>query len=569
MIDTPKEIRGFARLNSQTQITKEKHLGGKHLAWNSLLNAGTSVFIVGLNIIFVPLMLHRFGTEFYGVLTVTWMVLGNFSWLDFGFSRASARYVAQELARDRHDQAALWTFTAVISQAFLGALGALIVWRLAPFIVDRIHVQPENRELVILTMKLFAFSIPIDFANRSITGVMQAGQRFDWVNGLSVFSTVSTYAVYGIGILQGANFKTVVYGLFVVRIVNLLGAYMGATRVLAPLKSLSYLKGLTSSYWYRVVVLVRYGWWVASASVVGPLLLLFDQWMISVLIGVALLPFYTIPSNLLWRLGLFPNALTTTLFPAFSALEARTEWKRIDNLFVRAHRYLLTVLVPVLFVLYAWGGEILRLWIGPQFAAKGTAPLQMLVVGFLIGLLAPLSGALLEAVGRPDILVKLYLVELPFNVVVVWLLTKYFGIKGAALSYTVRTVIETIILWCVVYRIVPFSGWVLVKKGLLRPSLAVIVFGGVAYAIRGANIRNYLDIAITLAVLGAYTVYAYQFVFDQQDRAFGLDFYLAKKERLLEKIGIQRVSVAEAEEPYLDENLTDASSAVTSAGREC
>jgi O-antigen/teichoic acid export membrane protein len=553
-------------LNSQTQATKEKHLGGKHLAWNSLLNAGTAVFIVGLNIIFVPLMLHRYGTEFYGVLTVTWMVLGNFSWLDFGFSRASARYVAQELALDRHDQAALWTFTAVISQAFLGALGALVVWRLAPFIVDRIHVQAENRDLVILTLKLFAFSIPIDFANRSITGVMQAGQRFDWVNGLSVFSTVSTYAVYGIGILQGANFKTVVYGLFVVRIVNLLGSYLGATRVLAPLKSLSYLRGLTSSYWSRVVVLVRYGWWVASASVVGPLLLLFDQWMISVLIGVALLPFYTIPSNLLWRLGLFPNALTTTLFPAFSALEARTEWKRIENLFVRAHRYLLTVLVPILFVLYAWGGEILRIWIGPEFAEKGTVPLQMLVLGFLIGLLAPLSGALLEAVGRPDILVKLYLVELPFNIIVVWLLTKYLGITGAALSYSVRTVIETVILWAVVYRIVPFSVWGLLKKGLLRPGLAVVVFVGVAYAIRGAAIRNYFDIAITLVVLGVYTVYAYWFVFDQQDRDFGMEFYVAKKQRLLDKLGFRQVGEVDVNESCLEESVTETSSVLTSAG---
>ena len=235
-------------------------------------------------------------------------------------------------------------------------------------------------------------------------------------------------------------------------------------------------------------------------------------------------------------------------------------------MFVRAHRYLLTVLVPVLFVLYVWGGEILRIWIGPEFAAKGTVPLQMLVLGFLIGLLAPLSGALLEAVGRPDILVKLYLVELPFNVVVVWSLTKYFGITGAALSYTVRTVIETIILWVVVYRIVPFSGWELAKKGLLRPSLAVIVFAGAAYAIRGANIWNYSDIAITLVLLAVYTLYAYRFVFDQQDRDFGIDFYVAKKDRLLEKLGFRQEGAAAAEELLLEESLVEASSTATSAG---
>jgi len=523
-------------VTAEAQVTEPKHLAGHHLAWNSLLNLGTSVFIVGLNILFVPLMLHTFGTEFYGVLSVTWMVLANFGWLDFGFSRASARYVAQELARGRHDDAALWTLTAVVSQAVLGGLGALLIWYFAPFIVDHIHVQKDHRDLVILTLKLFAFSIPIDFANRSITGVMQAGQRFDWVNGLSLFSTLSTFAVYGVGILKGADFKAVVYGLFILRVVNLLASYWGATKVLPALKSLSYLEGLTASYWARAVVLVRYGLWVASAAVVGPLLLFFDQWMISVLVGVSLLPYYTIPSNLLWRMGLFPTSLTTTLFPAFSAMEAKTEWARIESYFVRAHRYLLTAIIPILFVLFVWGGEILRIWIGSAFAARATLPLRLLVFGFVFGLLAPLSGALLEAVGRPDMLVKVYLVELPFNIIVVWSLTKYFGIGGAALSYTVRTAIETIILWVVVYRIVPFSVIGLLGKGLLRPSLTMLPFALGAYWMRGASVKSYFDIAFTLALLAGYMVYAYFLVFDRQDRIFGLEFYRARKEKILAKI---------------------------------
>jgi O-antigen/teichoic acid export membrane protein len=523
-------------LKTEAQVTEPKHLAAHHLAWNSLLNMGTSVFIVGLNIVFVPLMLHTFGTEFYGVLSVTWMVLANFGWLDFGFSRASARYVSQELARGRHDDAALWTVTAVVSQAFLGGLGAILIWYFAPFIVDHIHVQKEHRELVILTLKLFAFSIPIDFANRSITGVMQAGQRFDWVNGLSLFSTLSTFAVYGIGILKGADFKAVVYGLFILRVVNLLASYWGATKVLSALRSLSYLEGLTVSYWSRAAVLFRYGLWVASAAVVGPLLLFFDQWMISVLVGVSLLPYYTIPSNLLWRMGLFPTSLTTTLFPAFSALEAKTDWARIENYFVRAHRYLLTAIIPILFVLFVWGGEILRIWIGSAFAAQATLPLRLLVFGFVIGLLAPLSGALLEAVGRPDMLVKVYLIELPFNIVVVWSLTKYFGIGGAAFSYTVRTAIETIILWVVVYRIVPFSAGGLLRRGLLRPSLTIIPLGLGAYCIRGASVKSYADITLTLVLLAAYVAYAYFLVFDSQDRTFGMAFYRTRMEKLLAKI---------------------------------
>jgi len=366
--------------------------------------------------------------------------------------------------------------------------------------------------------------------------VMQAGQRFDWVNGLGVFSTLSTFAVYGIGILHGANFKIVVYGLCIVRIVNLLGCYWGATYVLPELKSFSYLETVTASYRARVITLIKYGWWVASASIVGPLLLLFDQWMISVLIGVSLLPFYTIPSNLLWRLGMFPNSLTTTLFPAFSAMEAKTQWSRIEHYFVRAHRYLLTALIPMLFVLFVWGGEILRLWIGAPFAAQATLPLRMLVLGFVIGLLAPVSGALLEAVGRPDILVKLYLVELPVNVLLVWSLTKHYGLAGAALSYTVRTIIETVILWVVVYRIVPFSGVDFFRKGLLRPGVALIGLGFASYGLRGCSVRDFRQLAATVVILAAYGAYAYWIALDAEDRKFGIDAYFSKKQALLQKL---------------------------------
>lgn len=525
-------------------MTAESHITkGKHLAWNTLLNLGTGVFIMGLNVIFVPLMLHAFGTEFYGVLSVTWMVLANFSWLDFGFSRASARYVSQELILGNNDKAALWTWTAVVSQAFLGAVGALVAWSLAPYIVDHIHVQPQNRDLVILTLKLFAFSIPIDFAIRSLNGVMQAGQRFDWANGLNIFNTLCTFGVYGIGILNGSNFKTVVCGLFVLRIVNVLAAYWGAAQALPSLKSLDCLRHLTEHYWERALVLVRYGWWVASASVVGPLLLLFDQWMISVIIGVSLLPYYTVPSNLLWRLGIFPTSLTTTLFPAFSAMEAKTQWGRIENYFIRAHRYLCTILLPVLFVLFVWGGEILRIWIGPAFAEKSTLPLQLLVFGFVVGLLAPLSGALLEAVGRPDILVKLYLVELPLNVVVVWFLTKRFGIAGAALSYTVRTVLETLILWFVVHRIVPFSMFRLLRKSLLQPSIAMVILAFASFWMRKASIYNQVDIGVTLLLLAAYGLFAYYMIFDREDRVFTVGFYQSKKERLFARIFRRQVAV--------------------------
>jgi O-antigen/teichoic acid export membrane protein len=266
--------------------------------------------------------------------------------------------------------------------------------------------------------------------------------------------------------------------------------------------------------------MIRYGSWVALASIAGPLILYFDQSMISVIIGVAALPFYTIPFNLLSRLGLFPSSLTSTLFPAFSALHARMDWSKIEGYFVCAHRYLLSALIPMLFVVFVWAHEILRLWINADFSAQGTLPFRILAGGYGIALLAPLSGALIEAAGRPDLLTKLYLVELPINVVAVWLLTRRFGIPGSALSYTGRCTIETVIIWWIVFRVVPFSPKAFIRNGLLVPSSMLVMTALCGYFIRNAQIHSAGDIALTLATLAIYVPCVWRLVLDARDRRF-------------------------------------------------
>lgn len=457
------------------------------------------------------------------------MVLANFSWLDMGFSRATARFVAQDLSLGNHDKAAVWAWTAVTTQTLLGLVGAVILSSLAPFIVDHIHIQPENREFVILTLRLFAFAIPVQFATRSMVGVLQAGERFGWINTLALFSSLSTFAVYGCGILLGHNFLVVIYGLFLLRAVDFVTSFWAASRVLPALKSCSKLAVLSGAYRTHAVTMIQYGFWIAVASALGPLLMYFDQLVISTVLGIALLPFYTIPFNALGKLALFPSSLSSVLFPTFSAMQVREDWERIDEYFVRANRYLLTTLMPILFVLYVWAPTIFSLWIGAEFASQVTLPFHILILGYGVALLAPLGGVLLEAIGRPDVITKLYLIEAPFNIAIVWILTKNFGIAGAALSYTIRATIETIFIWIVIARVTPLSVIRLLQTGLFRPFVTLGLFVVGASFISGDRIDSFYDIACTLLVLSVYATFVFVFVIDRKDKDILLSLYRNRK----------------------------------------
>jgi O-antigen/teichoic acid export membrane protein len=497
---------------------------GRRLAQSTLLTLATGALLLALNLLFVPLMIRAFGTELYGVLTITWMVLAHLGWLDFGLSRATAKYVAQELALGRPEHAARWGRTALLMQVALGILGATLLYALAPLLAEALRVQADRLPLVILTLRLFAFALPLDLACRSLSGVLQAGGRFDLLNALNVTGILGNYAVYALGILRGADFLFIIYGLFLFRFVSLALSYRAAIAVLPELGRLvpsarCPVPGPDRAPGTGHRALLRFGGWVSVAAMIGPMLLYFDQWTISLYLGVAALPFYAVPFSLLTRLSILPTSLTTTLFPAFSALEATTEWEKLEEYFVRSHRYLLIALLPALFVLFVWAPWVLHLWVGAEFAATATLPLRILILGFGVALLAPLSGALLEAVGRPDLLAKLYLIELPLNVLLVLLLTRQFGLAGAAASYTLRALLETLTLWLVLHRALPLSRTWLLQSGLHRLAPVVALLIALAITLMTWPQSIAVSAAVTLLTLAAYGGGIALFLLDRKDRS--------------------------------------------------
>lgn len=464
-------------------------------------------------------MIRSFGIELFGVLTATWMVLANLGWLDLGFSKASASYVAQELAKGRREEAASWSWTALATQSFLGFCGTVLLLLIAPILPDLLHVHPDRRGLVILTLRLFAFAIPLDFATRSMSGVLQAGQRFDLINSLSLFGTFWTLGVYTVGIFR-SDFRLVVCGLFALRVLSLVGFWLAATRVLPTLRGFPGLGHLAREYCARARRMIQFGLWVSVGGLVAPALMYFDQWLIGIVLGVAILPFYSVPIGLLSRLSIIPSSITSTLFPAVSSMKASGEWARIEAFFVRSHRYVLVALIPPLLVLFIWASEILRLWIGPEFARQAAIPLRILVVGFTVSLLAPISGALLDGIGKPDLIVRLYLIELPVNCLLVLVLASKFGIVGAAMSYTIRAIVETIALWFIVHKVGNFSWMRFFTAGFLRTALILAPICVVATFIGEANIQSKIAIAGTLLILVVYAFCIPIFIFDRQDRVF-------------------------------------------------
>jgi O-antigen/teichoic acid export membrane protein len=221
--------------------------------------------------------------------------------------------------------------------------------------------------------------------------------------------------------------------------------------------------------------------------------------------------------SLLSRLSVLPGSIVSTLFPALTSLHSRSEWQTINDYFLRSQRYIVIILAPILFTLYAWAPIILRLWISVEFSMKAAGAMRILIVGFAFGLFAPIVGTMLEAKGRPDVLAKVYLVELPFNVLVVVLFTRYGGLWGAAASFTVRTILETLVLWVILYRTDAAMSARLLARDLVRLSPMIL---GLLVAASFVDGRAFTAGAVstTVCLVSAWCAFSWFIIMDSVDR---------------------------------------------------
>jgi O-antigen/teichoic acid export membrane protein len=490
------------------------HVSGELVARGSLLNFIGQVIPLVFGVITAPTIVRRLGIERYGLLSLTWMVLAYFSIFDLGLGRVTIKYVAETWAKGREDHVPrlVWTLVAVLG--VLGVAAALILGATAPVLVDRVfNVSAALVEEARATLYVLSIGIPLVFISGAFSGVLEARQRFDLVNGIKILASSSTYLLPLLGLMAGMRLPGIVGLILASRLLSLALLIVLAFRVSPNLccvsLSLSELSGL-----------LAYGVWITVSNAVGLILTYLDRFMVASLLSMAAVAYYSAPYDAVTRLWIVPASVTTTLFPTFSALEARADQQQLEALFARSLKYVLLILGPVVLLIVLFADEILHAWLGSEFARISSTALQLLAVGVLINSLSHIPYVLLQGVGRPDVVAKLHTLELPFYAVVSWGLVSRWGITGAAATWTLRVALDMMLLLLAAFRVCNLSPDSLWKNGFGSATFALLLLAGISYGLRRlAHTLPLLgEIALAITLLGAFGWIVWRNVLDSSDR---------------------------------------------------
>ena len=142
----------------------------------------------------LPVVVGGFGPERFGLLVLSWTILGYAGPVDLGIGRAAARLIAAALARGVTEDVPRILGTALIVQSVLGSAAGVVIAMLAPtFVHDVLELTGDLRSSGVATFQLVAVAIPIVLASSSLRGTLYSAQRFDLVNAVVIPASCSMY----------------------------------------------------------------------------------------------------------------------------------------------------------------------------------------------------------------------------------------------------------------------------------------------------------------------------------------------------------------------------------------
>jgi O-antigen/teichoic acid export membrane protein len=413
---------------------------GRNFLFN-LVGAGLPLLLA---IVAVPLIARHAGYERLGFLTIVWAAIGYLGFLDFGLSRVFARRVAvAEAAGDLAAEVAFMRWTARRLFTVCSAVAVVVALAVPPSWLAGAGASASWLWEVRVAWVILAASIPALVLSNVWRGAMEGRGAFGVANVFRVVMGAWTFGAPLLLLPFTPGLPALVGGVVLGRWFSLVLHQGWCRRHLPWNRSASATDTVARRHELRRTL--AEGAWVTVSGVVGPVMVVFDRFLLGALAALASVAVYAVPQEIVLRMLLVPGLLASVLFPRLAVL-ATTDQTASASLINRATRITIVMQLPLCLLMEWQALPLLQAWVGAQIAAPAAPIFRWLLVGCIVNTAAQVPFAHLQASGRSHITARIHLAEvLPYCAVLWWAVARD-GALGAAWVWSARCGVDTVLM---------------------------------------------------------------------------------------------------------------------------
>lgn len=373
------------------------------------------------------------GPELFGIYTLAIAIVGYAGIFDVGLTRAIVREIA--LFRNDKEERNKIISTSTIFILVFSSLGMIALYIFIPNIVRLLSVTNNHILEVEQSLKLLAFSIPIFLLNQLWMAILEGDEKFPIVNLQRSIGSSIIAGLPALFILIHNNLVYAIWGLIIGRVISLVIAFVIVRKEVIEARLFFHFSTFRR--------LIFFGGWITVSNIISPVMVYFDRFVISSILGAKVVGFYTAPSEAVSRLGLLPGALSRAVFPRLSNIKDHEDF---NTQLKFSFKLMIAGCLPVVVLGILFSNKILYLWMGKEYADNSSVILCILLVGFFFNSLAQIPFTAIQSVGKAKITALLHCLEIIPYLCLLYFLVNSHGLIGAAYAWSIRVIADFLLL---------------------------------------------------------------------------------------------------------------------------
>ncbi len=452
------------------------------LAKNTALNAAGRVWDAVSSLVLIRYAVDQLGDGAFGVWVLVGAFTGYIALLDFGLASAYVKFNAEHWARDEVDEISSVLSTGTAFYCGIGALLTAVAWPCAPLAVTLLEhwnmlggIDVAEAVFVLRwSVMLFAATSAMAGFAALLTGLQRMGltNALAFVASLVKLTSAVLFIEWGYGLRGLLIAHWAAFGVFA------LGCAIAAHWIVPGLRvSITRIR--------RATFHKLFGFGVRAQVARFSNLIMFetDHVVAGFIAGNAgTVALYSFGVNMANKLRQIPTLVVSAMLPAAADLDARADEERLQELYVRATKYLALAAVPATAIALGCAGPLIRTWLGDRPGLDTSVwVLRILGVGYLANVMAGAGMSVALGRGRADIQMRAGLIATSANLVLTLGLVVWIGFWGIPLATAISMFLSSGWFFQRMHSIIGVSAVTVLRESMLWPALSVCP--GLAFAL--------------------------------------------------------------------------------------
>lgn len=423
-------------------------------------------------LILTPFIISKIGPEEFAIYALVFGFIGGFSLFDLSISSSFVKFISEHYFRKEHDDLNRVINTGTFFYIIFSLVISVIVFFFVDFIVTRLNIPPAlyNKAIFALYISLAIFLITN--STSMFSAIIISLQKM-YLNSITwvVINLFNTIAVI-ILLSTGFGLKAVLVSqLCAYSLSTLFTIYFAKVNLREIKFSASYIKSVTFKKLFGFGIQMQISKLATFASEK------YDEFLLAYFSILNSVTFFNIGARVS-RLGKFlPSQIIPQTAPVAAELKSRNETGKLIQLFQDTTKYLSILSFPVFIFIFVFADLIIYCWMGGGYEISANI-LRILVGGQLINMVLSAPGnSITPNIGLPKYQMREGLINLLVNLVLSFLLIKYYGIIGAAWGNTFAAVISSLYVFYVSAKYFNVKHFSFIRSHLLKPILISIISG--------------------------------------------------------------------------------------------